>query len=86
MHYFFLCSGIVKMRFGELRVGSKIDIDIALKANYLQVDNISSSGSVSSPEIRHMFNSFWKNYSENPLLGRDTILKSFCPQVTFKIS
>lgn len=64
-------------------MGCKIDIDITLKANYLQVDNICQSGSVTTPEVKQMFKSFWENYSENPLLGRDTILSSFCPQVTF---
>lgn len=81
MLIFFYYSGIVKQRWGEFIVGKKIDIDITLKANYLQVDDIGSPAAVSTPEITQIFNSFWENYSENPLLGRDTILASFCPQV-----
>lgn len=76
-----VCSGIVKQRWGEFFIGKRIDIDITLKANYLQVDNICSSTAVSTPEVKDIFNTFWKNYSENPLLGRDIILASFCPQV-----
>lgn len=76
-----LTSGIVKLRFGEFKIGVKIEIDITLKANYLQVDNMSSSGAVLTSELRQMFKSFWKHHCENPLFGRDIILVSFCPQV-----
>lgn len=71
----------MKQRWGELNKGFSIDIDITLKANYVQVDNICSSAAVSTPEIKQIFSSFWRNYADNPLLGRDTILASFCPQV-----
>lgn len=72
----------MKERWAELCVGKKSEIYITLKANYVQVDNICpDSASVSTPEVKLMFNTFWENHSENPLLGRDIILASFCPKV-----
>ncbi|KAJ8937350.1 hypothetical protein NQ314_011895, partial [Rhamnusium bicolor] len=73
--------GIVKRRWGELCKGNKIDIDIVLKANNVQVDNNSHSVAASTPEIKKMFSTFWEKYSGDPLAGRDLILKSFCPQI-----
>ncbi|KAJ8985625.1 hypothetical protein NQ317_015120 [Molorchus minor] len=73
--------GIVKRRWGEFSKGCKIDIDIVLKANHVQVDNNSSSIATVTPEVRQIFTAFWEKYSSNPLMGRDMILKSFCPQI-----
>lgn len=75
-------SGIVKRRWGEFCKGNKIDIDIVLKANTVQVDSNSNSITASVTELQEMFFTFWNKY-ENPLVGRDLILKSFCPQVGF---
>ncbi|KAJ8946610.1 hypothetical protein NQ318_007211 [Aromia moschata] len=78
--------GIVKRRWGEFCKGNKIDIDIVLKANNVQVDNNISPAAAALPEVRQMFNSFWEKYSGNPLAGRDLILKSFCPPVKLAIA
>ncbi|CAH1981091.1 unnamed protein product [Acanthoscelides obtectus] len=73
--------GILKRRWGEFDKGKKISISLAMKANHVQVDNITTSSASSSPEIKEFFDNHWKNYSANPLEGRDIILKSLCPQL-----
>ncbi|KAG5867677.1 hypothetical protein JTB14_020187 [Gonioctena quinquepunctata] len=74
--------GIVKRRWGEFDKGRKIDIDLVFKANHVQVDNSNSAISASTPEMKEMFNSFWEKYADDPLEGRDFILRSFCPQIS----
>ncbi|XP_074028985.1 DNA helicase MCM9 isoform X3 [Leptinotarsa decemlineata] len=73
--------GIVKRRWGEFDKGRKIDIDLVFKANHVQIDNSNSAISASTPEVKEMFKSFWEKYADNSLEGRDSILKSFCPQI-----
>lgn len=74
------CSGIVKRQFGEFNLGKRTEIDLVFKANHVQVDT-NSSFSISTPETKNMFNSFWEKYAQNTLEGRDIILKSFCTEV-----
>ncbi|VEN59871.1 unnamed protein product [Callosobruchus maculatus] len=73
--------GILKRRWNEFDKGKKIIINLTMKANHVQVDNITTSSTSSSPEIKELFDNYWKKCSENPLEGRDTILKSLCPQL-----
>nr|CAI5840576.1 unnamed protein product [Callosobruchus analis] len=73
--------GVLKRRWSEFDKGKKIIINLAMKANHVQVDNNTTSSTSSSPEIRELFDNYWKKFSENPLEGRDTILKSLCPQL-----
>ncbi|CAH0553371.1 unnamed protein product [Brassicogethes aeneus] len=72
--------GIVKQRWEPIFPGKKSDVETVLQANYIQVNNTYGSASV-TPEIRNMFESFWDAYSKEPLVGRDIILKSICPQL-----
>nr|CAH7757678.1 unnamed protein product [Callosobruchus chinensis] len=73
--------GVLKRRWSEFDKGKKIMINLALKANHIQVDNNTTNSTSSSPEIKELFDNYWKKCSENPLEGRDTILKSLCPQL-----
>ncbi|XP_026666801.1 probable DNA helicase MCM9 [Ceratina calcarata] len=39
------------------------------------------SDTSSSQELKDTFTSYWESYNDNPLLGRDNILASICPQL-----
>lgn len=61
--------------------GKKLDIELVLRANHVQVNNDQRSIMLVTPEIKAQFRNFWDEHKEKPLAGRDIILKSFCPQV-----
>lgn len=74
-------SGIVKRRWGPLIPGKRIEVELVLRANHIQVNNGQSLPSLIIPEVRDQFVNFWEKYKTCPLKGRDLILKSFCPKV-----
>lgn len=52
-----------------------------MQANHLQVNNEQRMGITITDEMKHEFESFWENHKRQPLVGRDTIIRSICPQV-----
>lgn len=85
--------GVVVNRWHPLGRGENgiTDIELALSANYLKVTNDQSAdGRRISDEHIQEFRTFWSqdenvtvgpSYGYLPLIGRDKILASFCPQV-----
>ncbi|KAK5649225.1 hypothetical protein RI129_000254 [Pyrocoelia pectoralis] len=76
--------GIVKRRWGALIVGKRIEVELCLKANHIQVHNGHTVSTLITTDIRNQFNSFWEVHRNSPLVGRDLILKSFCPKVALR--
>ncbi|XP_050505936.1 DNA helicase MCM9-like [Diabrotica virgifera virgifera] len=72
--------GILKKRYGEFCVGKRTEVDLVFKANHIQVDS-HSFVHISNPESDNIFNNFWEQYKDDPLEGRDVILKSICPEI-----
>ena len=85
--------GVVINRWHALGRGENgiTDIELAISANYLKVTNDQSADGrrISDEHIRE-FSNFWSTnendssglaYGYLPLIGRDKILASFCPQV-----
>lgn len=68
-------------RWKPQHLGNKLDIELVVKANSVQVNNDQRSIMLITPEIKSQFKDFWTEYKDTPLLGRDVILKSICPQV-----
>ncbi len=60
----------------------RTDIEFAVKANYVQVNNSQQSCRLVTDELAKEFDGFWKRHAHQPLVGRDDILSSFCPQVS----
>lgn len=73
--------GIVKRRWSPFSPGRIFDIELAIKANHIQINNTCGLPNLVTPEIKELFSQFWDTYKNIPILGRDIILKSFCPQI-----
>ncbi|XP_063908869.1 DNA helicase MCM9-like isoform X2 [Zophobas morio] len=73
--------GLVKRRQNHFYVGKKMEIELVIKANHVQVNNNNASALSLTPELKDMFQAFWKTYADMPLAARDIILKSICPQL-----
>ncbi|KAJ9580393.1 hypothetical protein L9F63_003947, partial [Diploptera punctata] len=73
--------GTVMRRWKHLNDGCRSDIELALKANHLQVCNDHRSAVLVTNEIRDEFSKYWDSHFNEPLVGRNHILASICPQV-----
>lgn len=50
-------------------------------ANSVSVHRKISELTFSTKEMKEVFNNYWESHIKNPLIGRDKILASICPQV-----
>ncbi|XP_074043556.1 DNA helicase MCM9 [Macrotis lagotis] len=73
--------GVVMQRWNPFHQDVRCDVEIVLKANYVQVNNEQSTGNIVDEEVRKEFENFWEYYKNDPLAGRNEILASLCPQV-----
>ncbi|KAM8999408.1 DNA helicase MCM9 isoform X1 [Sarcophilus harrisii] len=73
--------GVVMQRWNPFHQDVRCDVEIVLKANYVQVNNEQSIGNIIDEEVRKEFENFWEHYKNDPLAGRNEILASLCPQV-----
>lgn len=73
-------SGVVIRIWGPLEVGERLEATTMMLANSIVVRRKISETS-SSQEMRDVFKRYWEKYSNNPLLGRDNIITSICPQL-----
>ncbi|XP_042301657.1 DNA helicase MCM9 isoform X1 [Sceloporus undulatus] len=73
--------GIVMQRWKPFHQDSRCDVEIVLKANYIQVNNEQMTGVIIDEEVRKEFQDFWEKHKNDPLSGRNEILASLCPQI-----
>ncbi|XP_026360485.2 DNA helicase MCM9 isoform X1 [Ursus arctos] len=73
--------GVVMQRWKPFQQGVRCEVEIVLKANYVQVNNEQSAGMTMDEEIQKEFEDFWESYKSDPFAGRNEILASLCPQV-----
>ncbi|NXM65316.1 MCM9 helicase, partial [Serilophus lunatus] len=73
--------GVVMQRWKPFHEGSRCDVELVLKANYVKVNNEQLAGIVIDEEVRKEFEDFWERHRNDPLAGRNEILASLCPQV-----
>uniref|UniRef100_A0A8C3W402 DNA helicase MCM9 n=1 Tax=Catagonus wagneri TaxID=51154 RepID=A0A8C3W402_9CETA len=73
--------GVVMQRWKPFQQDVRCEVEIVLKANYVQVNNEQSAGINMDEEVRKEFEDFWEYYKSDPFAGRNEILASLCPQV-----
>ncbi|XP_047004946.1 DNA helicase MCM9-like isoform X1 [Schistocerca americana] len=73
--------GTVLRRWRSINGGNRCDIELVLKGNYLEVCNEQASSVLITQETHDMFSKFWEEHAREPLVGRNLILASICPQV-----
>lgn len=69
-------------RWKVLTLGSRGDVELVVKANNLLVTNHQKTARLITDDARAKFKLFWDRYKYRPLIGRDIILASFCPDVS----
>ncbi|KAI7800133.1 putative DNA helicase MCM9, partial [Triplophysa rosa] len=73
--------GVVCQRWKPLFQDCRCDVEIVLKANYIEVNNEQSTTALVLEDIHKEFEEFWDAHKNDPLAGRNEILMSLCPQV-----
>ncbi|XP_034965068.1 DNA helicase MCM9 [Zootoca vivipara] len=73
--------GVVMQRWKPFHQDARCDVEIVLKANYIQVNNEQMLGVIIDEEVRKEFEDFWRKHRSDPLAGRNDILASLCPQI-----
>ena len=78
--------GVVVRRWHPLgrSQDGRTDIGMAIKANYVNVNNDQNSANPLTNKERAEYERFWRRFRHDELRGRDEILASFCPQVSAK--
>eukprot|EP01135_Chromosphaera_perkinsii_P003156 Nk52_evm45s236 gene=Nk52_evmTU45s236 len=74
-------SGYVRRRWMPARPDVQCEIELVLEANYIEVFNEQKSCLKVSEEDKVKMKLFWERHRDNPITGRNIILKSFCPQI-----
>ncbi len=64
----------------------RTDIELAIKANYVHVNNVQKNLGLVNEDLIQEFKSLWETHRHRPYVARDSILASFCPQVSFGIN
>ncbi|XP_048842281.1 DNA helicase MCM9 [Brienomyrus brachyistius] len=73
--------GVVRQRWKPLYQDTRCDLEIVLRANFVEVNNEQSTAALVLEDVQKEFEEFWEKYKDNPLEGRNQILMSLCPQV-----
>jgi DNA helicase MCM9 len=79
-----LPSGLVKRRWQPFVRDQRSVLELVLKGNFIEVMNEPKVlNSVVNEELNDGFKKCWQKYATCPLVGRNIILSSFCPQVRY---
>ncbi|KAI4895691.1 hypothetical protein NFI96_024783 [Prochilodus magdalenae] len=73
--------GVVWQRWKPLYQDSRCDVEIVMKANYIEINNDQSTAAVALEDFQKEFEEFWESHKHDPIAGRNQILMSLCPQV-----
>ncbi|KAI8907166.1 MCM2/3/5 family-domain-containing protein [Gorgonomyces haynaldii] len=71
-------TGIVQARTRNLKQGQRCELELVIVGNYIKINNQQFSV---VKDLRQEFLDFWSRFKDEPIRGRDRIIKSFCPQV-----
>ncbi|EGF76934.1 hypothetical protein BATDEDRAFT_27980 [Batrachochytrium dendrobatidis JAM81] len=74
-------TGTVIRRWASLSPNERCDIEIAMHANNIRLNNQTFTNALLTDETKMWFEKFWDKYKESPLTGRNLIIQSFCPKV-----
>lgn len=61
--------GVVMQRWKPFQQDVRCEVEIVLKANYVQVNNEQSTGINMDEEVRKEFEDFWEYYKSDPFAG-----------------
>ncbi|XP_015518346.1 DNA helicase MCM9-like [Neodiprion lecontei] len=73
--------GIVIRQWGSLTPGQRAEASTVIMANSVTVSSKMNEAQFSTNEAKEIFARYWEAHKAQPLVGRDIILGSLCPQI-----
>lgn len=67
--------GVVCLRWKPFSDGVRCDVELVLKANYIEVNNQQAAASLFVKDAQKEFEEFWESYKADPLSGMDFFFK-----------
>ncbi|XP_008557457.1 DNA helicase MCM9 [Microplitis demolitor] len=74
-------SGVITRRWSPLEEGKRAQHTTIMIANNVSVLRKVIDSDYKQSEVREIFDNYWKIYENDPLVGRNKILASICPQL-----
>lgn len=74
-------SGILSTRQHKFVRGQRPDVNFVFQAHNVEVAEEQCASLDITAEVKKEFKEFWEEHRDTPLMGRDLILASVCPQV-----
>ncbi|XP_035717705.1 DNA helicase MCM9-like isoform X1 [Vespa mandarinia] len=74
-------SGVVVRKWGTLSAGRQAEATTQMIANSISIRRKITDITFSNQEMQDIFKSYWQQHENDPLVGRDNILASICPQL-----
>lgn len=74
-------SGILSARQHKFNRGQRPDVNFVFHAHNVEVAEEQCASQEITAEVMKEFREFWDEHKDHPLVGRDLILASVCPQV-----
>ncbi|KAJ1332903.1 hypothetical protein BSLG_008530 [Batrachochytrium salamandrivorans] len=74
-------TGTVIRRWKSLAPNERCDIEIAMYANNIRLNNQTLTNTLLTDETKKWFEDFWIEHHDTPISGRNLIIQSFCPKV-----
>lgn len=76
--------GVVMQRWKPFHQDSRCDVEIVLKANYIQVNNEQITGITIDEDVRKEFKHFWERHRNDPLAGLEKNKKNCTDSLLLK--
>ena len=73
--------GMLRKRWKPLQRDQRPDVELAIEALHVHVNNNERGAAMVSREMQLEFEAFWRRHAATPLVARDLILRSACPQL-----
>lgn len=74
-------TGIVRRRWKPLIKNERCEVEIIIEANMINVKKHNGSSFGVDEKFKAAFEQFWLEHQHCPLVGRDMIISSFCPNI-----
>ena len=73
--------GVVRLMWRPMGKDQRVDLELFIDAVGVQILNDKKSSHLVSPELKYMYQDFWKAHANTPLRARNYIVSSICPQM-----
>lgn len=68
--------GVMRQRWKPFYDATRCDVELALKANNIEVNNQQGAAALLMEDVQKEFAEFWENYKHDPVAGMEEFVSS----------